>query len=121
MSVPAVDRVLPDATVEPAAGTHPCVAPAAGSGLVSGPIVPAADADPRHARLVELAEGIRELYPQARAIAIALIVDLGDERDEHTFYAPHYPGPPHVSIEMRGPLLSTFSTPSEFAGAEEIA
>jgi hypothetical protein len=91
MSVPAVDRVLPDATVEPAAGTHPCVAPAAGSGL-----------DARQVRLVEVAEGIRDLYPEAYGITVSLLVPRSEGPDDHTSIAD---GPLHVHIERRDPAV----------------
>jgi hypothetical protein len=74
---------------------------------------PSADADPRHAQLVELAEQVHALFPEARTVEVHLIVPIPadaaprDEADEWrgvSFYAPRYPRPPFVSIEERAPL-----------------
>lgn len=85
--------------------------------------VPGPDADPRHAQLVELAEQAARLFPEARTVSLHLIVPLpvgtaprlaADEWMGITTYAPNHPAAPHVTIEERAPLGSTFKPSGEW-------
>lgn len=75
--------------------------------------MPAVDADPRHAQLVELAEQAARLFPEARTVSLHLIVppvegsppvSAADEWRGITTYAPNHPAAPHITIEEREPL-----------------